>query len=370
MDEAPDGRAGGQPGPEAAGEGAPTGAPLRSLAVTGLLVLALFYTLYFARPVLLPLVLALLLNFLLAPAVRGLKRLRVPEPVGAGLVILGFVGAVAAGGYQLSAPAAEWVERAPESLRRIEYKLRDLRRPMEQVSRATQEVRDLARIGEEGNERTVAVARPTLTDTLLSQTQEFLAGAVVLIALLYFLLASGDLFLRKLVRVIPRLQDKKRAVEIARQTERDISTYLYTITLINAILGGVVAFAMHWLAMPNPILWGVLAGLLNFVPYLGAMATTAVLAMVALLTFDELPRALLVPGVFVLLNLLEAYLLTPALLGRRLTLNTVVVFVGIIFWGWLWGIPGAILAVPILAATKILCDRVERLQPVGEFLGR
>lgn len=340
-----------------------------ALALTGLFVLALFYTLYFARAVILPIVLATLLNFLFAPVVRTLKRLRVPEPLGAALVLLGFVGTVGFGVVRLAEPAAQWVERAPQSLRRVEYKLRDIKRPVEQVQKAAEEVQKVAAVNAEPP-RQVTVERSTFSETLFSQTREFLAGVVVLIVLVYFLLASGDLFLRKLVRVIPRLEDKKRAVEIARQTQQDISRYLFTVSVVNALLGGLVSAAMYLLGLPNPILWGVLAGLLNFVPYLGALAMVVILAVVGLLTFDDLGRAMLVPGAFFVLNLLEAYILTPIVLGRRLMLNTVVIFVGIIFWGWIWGIPGAILAVPILAAFKILCDHIKPLRPVGEFLGR
>ena len=191
-----------------------------------------------------------------------------------------------------------------------------------------------------------------------------------MIVLLYFLLASGDLFLRKLVRVLPRLSDKKRAIEIARQTEGHISTYLSTVTLINIALGLIVGVAMHLVGMPNAILWGVMAGLLNFIPYLGALATAGILAIVSVLTFDSLGRALVAPLLYLAINTVEGYLVTPMLLGRRLTLNPVVIFLGIILWGWLWGIPGALLAVPILATFKIFCDQIEPLAPIGEFLGR
>lgn len=374
-------RAEGREGSE--GEGAPPradiaglghflGAPpaIRSLALSGLFVLAVFYTLYFAKAFFLPIVLAALLNFLLSPAVRFLKGFRLPEPVGAAVTVIGFVGVAAFGLYRLSGPAAEWVEKAPQSLRRVEYKLRDVKRPVEQVAKATQEVQEAARVGGEEQRRTVAVQPSSWSDTVFSQTREVVAGTIVLLVLLYFLLASGDMFLRKLVRVMPGLEEKKRAVEIARQAERDISTYLATVTAINVTLGGLVALAMYLLEMPTPILWGVMAGFFNFIPYLGAIATIVVLAVVGLLTFESVGRALLAPGAFVLLNILEAYLITPVLLGRRLMLNTVAIFVSLIFWGWLWGIPGAVMAIPIVATVKIICDHVEPLRPVGEFLGR
>jgi len=346
---------------------------VRTLALTGIFVLLFFFTLYFARSLFLPIVLAILLNFLLAPVVRVFKRMWIPEGIGAALVILGLLGAVTLGVYRLSGPAAGWIERAPEGLERVESRVRQLRQPVEEMREAAEEVeREVERIagGDGRRPQEVSVRGRTLAAILLSRTGSLLGGAVMMTVLLYFMLASGDLFLRKLVRVLPRLEDKKRAVEIARQTENHISTYLFTVTLINVALGVVVGVAMRLAGMPNPILWGVTAGLLNFVPYLGAVVTVCVLALVSLITFESLGRALVAPLVYVAINAVEGYLLTPMLLGRRLTLNPVVIFLGLIVWGWMWGIAGALLAVPILATFKIFCDHIEPLAPIGEFLGR
>ncbi|MGH7549573.1 MAG: AI-2E family transporter [Gemmatimonadota bacterium] len=347
---------------------------IRSLALSGIFILLVFYTLYFARDFVLPVVLALLLTFLLAPVVRALERIRVPQTIGAGLVILALLSAVVYGGYSLSGPATDWIERAPQGIRRIEQRIREIQRPVEEMRQAAEEVEqqveEIAGGGRGEQPREVQVEGETLTGVVLSQTQAFLAGAVVMVILLFFLLASGDLFLRKLVRVLPRLSDKKAAIEIARATEEHISKYLVTVTLINAGLGVAVGFAMKFAGMPNPVLWGVAAGLMNFVPYLGAVATLGMITLVSLLTFEDIGRALVAPGTYLGLNALEGYLITPMLLGRRLLLNPVVIFLGIIFWGWLWGIPGALLAVPILATFKIFCDHIEPLSPIGEFLGR
>jgi predicted PurR-regulated permease PerM len=344
-----------------------------TVALTGIFVLLTMYTLYFARPFLLPLVLATILNFLFSPVVRGLARLHVPPPLSAGLVILALLGIVALGIERLSGPAAEWIDKTPQGVERIEHRIRGLRRPVEQVQEAAEKVEEemerLSGSGDAGTQE-VKVQEGTWTGALLSRTQAFLGSAIVVLILLYFLLASGDFFLRKLIRVLPRLEDKRRAVEIARQTERHISTYLSTVTLINAGLGLVVALAMWAVGMPNPALWGVLAGLLNYVPYLGSIVTLALIAIASILTFEELGRALLAPIVYLAINFTEGYFVTPTIVGRRLTLNPVVVFVGLVFWSWLWGIPGALLAVPLMATLKILCDHIEPLSPIGEFLGR
>jgi predicted PurR-regulated permease PerM len=187
--------------------------------------------------------------------------------------------------------------------------------------------------------------------------------------MLFFLLASGDLFMRKLIRVLPRVEDRKRAVEIARQVEEEVGRYLGTVTMMNLGIGTAVWISMALLGMPNPLLWGVMVFVSNFVPYLGSILCYVVIAVVGFLTFDTLGRCLLPLGVYLLLNFAEAYVVTPLVLGRRLTLNPVVLFLSLTFWGFLWGIPGAVLAVPIMVVFKIFCDHIEPLAPIGEFLG-
>lgn len=342
---------------------------VRSLALTGLFILAAFYTLYLARSFILPIVLALLLNFLLSPVVRGLNKLRIPNGLGAALVVFGVIGGAAWGVYELSGPAYQWAQEAPRSLRKIERKLREFKKPVQTMSKATEQVEKITQVGGGRTSQRIEVQTETLGEKMFSQATELVAGGTVMLILLFFLLASGDLFLRKLIRVLPSLADKKRAVEIARQIESDVSAYLVTITIINIALGLAVWGLMTLLEVPNPLLWGVLATVTNFIPYLGAIVMIAVLAAVGFLTFDELGHALLVPGAFIGLNLLESYLVTPMILGRRLTLNPVVIFLGLTFWGWLWGITGALLAVPLMAVLKIFCDHSERLAAIGEFMG-
>lgn len=341
----------------------------RSFVLVGLFLLVLFHTLRVARDLFLPLMLAFFLSFLLRPLLRLLKRAHVPEALGAALLLGVFVGGVGLGLYSLVTPAAEWIAKAPQSLSRIQDKLRALRAPMEQMSRTADQVeRTLA-----GDSRTTPAApvKPPawITPALFGGTTAFVSEAIVVIMLLYFLLASGDLFLRKLVKVLPTFEDKKRAVEIAREMEQNISTYLFTVTLINIGVGVAVGLGTWLLGMPNPVLWGALACVLTYVPYLGALVGIGTLALAALLVFDDVGHALAVPGVYLVVSLVEGNLVTPMVLGRRLTLNPVVVFGALLFWFFLWGIPGALLAVPILAVFKIVCDHVDTLAPIGEFFG-
>jgi predicted PurR-regulated permease PerM len=301
--------------------------------------------------------------------VRWLKKLHIPEAISAAVVVLGFLGALGLGIYQLSGPAYQWAQQAPRSLRRLEAKLADFKKPVQTMSKATAQVEKITQVGAGEAPQKIEVQQESLGERLFSQTTEILAAGSVLIILLFFLLASGDMFLRKMIRVLPSLSDKKTAVEIARQIESDISKYLVTITMINGCLGLGTWGAMALLGVPNPVLWGVLAWATNYIPYLGAMVMYAVLTMVGFLTFPTAGQALLVPGAFGLLNILEAYVLTPMVLGKRLTLNPVVIFIALTFWGWIWGVAGAILAVPIMVVFKIFCDHSEPLASIGEFLG-
>jgi len=343
---------------------------IRSVAVTVLVVIAVFYTLYFARAFFLPVTFGLLLNLLLSPAVRAMKRARIPYPLGAAIVVLTIVAAVGVGGYFLTDPAQEWLTRAPQTVAAANVKIRKFRRPMEQASKSADQMARVAATGSTTSRvQEVTIAGPTLMDRFVEASAAFLAGALETIVLLYFLLASGDLFLQKLTKMLPEFKDKKKAVAIARETETSISMYLSSVTLINFVEGGIVSIAMWALGMPNPVLWGVLVFFLEFIPYLGALVMVGVLALAALSTFDNVAHTVAVPACFLAINLLQAYVVTPMLLGRRLLLNPVAILIGLILWWEVWGVAGAFIAVPLLATLKILCDHIETLAPVGEFLG-
>jgi predicted PurR-regulated permease PerM len=344
---------------------------IRSRPVTGLFVLAFFYTLYFAKPIFLPLILALLLSFLLAPIVRGLKRLSIPEVVGAALILITVFGTIGYAAYSLSEPASEWTAKAPQALDRIEQRLSQIKRPVEKLTReTTEQVERLTKLDNNKQTEVVEVKRESFVSMIFNQTWEFVLGLAMIIILLYFLLASGDLFVIKLVKAFTAPVDEARAIAIAQRIEEDVSVYLLTITIINIILGTVTGLAMFLLRMPSPILWGVMAGVLNFVPFLGAAAGISIVGLVALNTFENTGHILLVPAAYFIIHILESNFITPMILGRRLTLNPVVVFVGLLFWGWMWGIAGALIAVPILSIFKIICDDVEDLSPISELLGK
>ncbi len=341
-----------------------------SVALTVLAVLAVLYTLYFAREFLLPIAIALLLSFLFSPLVRALARVRVRPPLGAGLVVLGLLGLTGLGVYELSGPVQSWAASAPETLGSAQTRLRTVLRPLERVSRTAEQVESAASgVGGSAPPREVVVRGPGLVSRIFGTTQRFVTGMLEVLVLLYFLLAAGDLFLQKLVKVLPNLRDKRKAVGIARATESAISTYLVTALLMNVAEGVVVALAMYLLGMPNPALWGALVVVLEFIPYLGALIMTVILFLAAVTTFDGLGHALVPPAAFLAINLVQANFVSPLLFGHKLALNPVALFVGLAFWFWIWGIPGAFIAVPLLATFKIFCDHIEALASVGEFLG-
>jgi len=343
------------------------------VGITVLALLAVFYTLYFARTFLLPIAFALLLDFLLSPAVRALVRWHVPLPLAAGLVLLALLGVGSLVVYDLSGPVQSWAEHAPESVATAQSRLRRLLRPLQRVTKTAEQVESAAGgvAGAGTAQPTEVVVRgPSIVSRLFGSTQRFLAGLLEVTILLYFLLAAGDLFLQKLIKGLPNVRDRKKAIEIARATEGSISTYLLTTLAVNAIEGAVVAAALYALGMPNPLLWGALVTLLEFIPYLGALGLVVILTVGAFASFTDVGHALLIPGAYLAINLIQANLVSPLLLGHRLALNPVALLVSLAFWFWIWGIPGAFLGVPLLATLKIFCDHIERLAPLGEFLGR
>ena len=339
---------------------------VRSIALTGLFILAVFYTIYFMRSILLPMVLALLLSYLLRPIVRGLARLKIPLPVSAALLLIGFFGLIGYGISALATPTAGWLAKAPAGFTELQRKLLPVRKSVAQVTQATGEIEKLTSTNAET--KAIEVKRHPITETLFVRTPEFVASAVLSLILLYFLLVYDQTFIAKLVKLLPTLSDKKAAVGIAHDIESQISRYLFTITAINVCLGLAVGSAVGMLGLPNPVMWGVMVALLNFVPYLGALTGIICMTIGATLSFDSLGYAIVFPAVYLTLGVLEGSFVTPWVMGRSLTLNPVIILLSLTFWGWMWGMVGIILAVPILAAFKIFCAHIKPMEPLAEFL--
>ena len=341
---------------------------LRTILLLGIFVLMGFCALYVTREVLIPILFAFILNLLLQPAMRTLTRWRLPRTIAALLMILVFFGVSGGIGASISSSAADWIAKAPESLTLLEQRLSFLKKPLGQLQDATKRVEDMT----QGNPENVTVAvdkGPGLSSLLLLNTQSFLIGLGVTVVLLFFLLVTGDMFLRRFVEILPKMSNKKQLVEISQEIERNISGYLFTITLMNAAVGILTGLAAYLFGMSDPILWGVAALLLNYLPIFGPLLGTGMLFLAGLVTFDTIWQALLPAAAYLIIHIVEGETITPMLLARRFTLNPVLVIIAIVFWYWMWGVAGALLAVPLLATLKIICDRVRPLAAFGHFLG-
>lgn len=332
----------------------------------GLFVLALLAAVYVAAEIVLPLIFAVVLNLLLQPAMRFLERWHVPRMLAALLLILAVFGTIVGLGAAIAGPASTWAAKLPQGIPRLQERLSFLQAPINTLQRFLQEVESYGQPA--GAPAAVSVEGSTLITRLFTGTRNFASGFFTTILFLLFLLVSGDTFLRRLVEILPSFTDKRQAVDISQQVESDISAYLVTITLMNAAVGSVTAFVMWLTGIGDPILWGAIAFLLNFVPILGPIFGVVIFVLVGLLTSDTLWQAFLPAGLYLGIHLIEGQLITPMLLAKRFILNPVLVIISLVFWFWMWGAPGAILSVPMLAITKIICDRIRPLAAFGHFL--
>lgn len=338
----------------------------------GLFIMALLACSYVARSVLLPIVLAFLLKLLLQPVMRVFERIHVPRVI-ASLVLVALVLALFGGvGELLSGPAASWAKRLPQALPRLEQRLRVVSQPVDKLNAIVDHAQKVVSITDnKPNARgstPAPTASPSVRSVVLATVQEFAAAFLTMFLMLFFLLNSGDTFLRRLVEIMPRFRDKRQVIDIAWQIESDITAYLITISTMNLLVGVVTGFAMWALGLDDPLLWGAIAFLLNYVPILGPLAGMVMFLGIGLLSLNPLWKAFMPMVVYVTVHLIEGETFTPMLLARRFTLNPVLVVVALLFWYWMWGVPGAILAVPMLAITKIVCDRVRPLAAFGHFL--
>jgi predicted PurR-regulated permease PerM len=348
----------------------PTAAKMTPVQIAVILLGTIAF-LYLARPVVLPIVLACVAAMTLKPLIRWLSCCHIPPALSAAVVLGFLVSAIGIGFLQLGRPALTWMNEAPQHMSELRLRVQKMFPRIARFSRAAAAVDNLGATEEDQKKApTVELKTSRIPGTLINQTGLFVAGIGETLILLYMLLASGDLFLQKLVRVMPTLREKKRAVEISHEIQQNISHYLFSVSLINLGLGIVVSGGLYFMGVPNAAMWGLLVALLNFVPYFGPGAGIILLAVVGLLTFDSLWQAVLPPAWYLLAHALESNLVTPVLLGRRFTLNPVVIFVSLIFWTWLWGVPGALLSVPVLVSIKVICDHVPAMSSVSELLDR
>ncbi|MFZ0021611.1 MAG: AI-2E family transporter [Acetobacteraceae bacterium] len=349
-----------------------------------LTMLAVLYTLFFAAAIILPFVLALVLALVLGPAMRLLnRRLRIPRMIAALLLIVALFSVVGAMGYALSVPASGWIAKAPQSLPALVDKLRFLERPIQLMQHGVQQLQNLmSQSGDQPDAQNAPRPGPAapqssnvggslmgIGSSVLQGGRAFLGEGFTLMLLLFFFLASSDTLLRRFIEILPHLDEKRRAVSIVTEIENNISRYLLTITLMNALVGLFAGLAVWLLGMPDPLLFGTLAFLLNYIPIIGPVTGMVIFFFVGVFTFPSIWQAFIPAGIYLGIHVLEGETITPMLLASRFTLNPVMVISSLMFWDWLWGIPGALLSMPLLAVTKIVCDHIERLMPLGHLLG-
>lgn len=327
---------------------------------------AIVLMLEYAQSVLVPITLSILLAMVLSPIVSRLHRLRIPRTVGAAIAVLMSFSVLLVLVDRLVNPAAEWLARIPQAINRARWVFRSMIGTLQDMQETTQRVADLS--GDGGEAEKVVVQGPSLAELVATNTGEALITLALMLVLLYFMLLNGNLLFRKTVHLLPTMRLKRLAVSIWNALRQEVSRYLLTITGINIGLGLCTAGAMYLLGLPNPLLWGALAAVFNFIPYLGPIFSASAILLASLLTFAEPGAVLLPPAVFLCLNALEGNFITPAIVGRRLALNPIAVFLFLMIWGWVWGIAGMLIAVPLLVSIKIVSERVHALYIVRELL--
>jgi len=337
------------------------------VSMIGMFIILVIGCLYLASAVFIPLAAALLIGFALAPLQRPLVRKGVPAPLMAALALVALVSAVTLTAVAVSTPALEWVDRASTVSSQLREKFRPVVDSFASLEKASNEVVRLTAIDKKP---TPAVAPPTtpVMGRLLTGIQQIGVSLGLMLVLLYFLLAAGDMFKEKTVRLMPTFHDKRAVVSIISTIEREISSYLLTITGINIALGAVMGVSLYLLGMENALFWGTVVAVLNFIPYIGAVVGIALTTAAALLQFPDAERALLVPLIYFIVNGLEGSFITPSLLGRRFTINPIIMFFSVVIWTWLWGVPGALMAVPMTVVMNVIFSHIPSLNPLHEYI--
>jgi len=327
------------------------------MILNALLVLALLYTATIVRELLIPLVLAAFIGLAFNPIVAAGARHRIPRWLGASVLMLTLIAALGTGVSLLTQPAIGWFHNAPSVIRSFGTKLEHITQPLEAANRATQTLVNNGhpvRAQPAQNPADVAIS---IWD-VLSNAPKVLAAVLTVMLLVFFFLIYGDLLLRRLVEIAPNFGYKRHAVSIVRGIQTEVSRYILTTVVINVLLGMTTAGMLFLLHLPDPLLWGTVATLANFIPYVGAIFTTTTLLLVGLMHFEDLPHALLPALCFAAITAVEGNLITPMILGRRMRISPIAILVWLLIWGWLWGVPGALLAVPMLTSAKLIAERV------------
>lgn len=342
----------------------------RTISVIGTFGILMLGCLYVAQSLLLPIVLGFLLSLVFSPLVRALARFRIPQTVTAFAVVLALSASVIAGIYGLSGPISGWIDEAPNIERQLRLRLADLGEPLDKLREAQKQVSEATdqNNGDEDVQK-VVVAEPNLISQAAQGAPDILAGIALMLVLMLFILSGGDRVYQKLIRSLPTFGDRRKGLRIAHDVEREVSRYLATITAINITLGIVIGTLMAIVGLPNPVLWGIAAAVLNYVPILGALTDVVIVAVVSLVSMQTTGQALVAPALYLTCTVIEGQLITPMLVGNRLKINSVAIVLAIALWGWLWGFVGVLVAVPLLIVASVISNHVEGLGGLRELIG-
>lgn len=346
----------------------------QNLAPQILAILAVLYTVHLAREVLLPITLAVIFALLLAPLVKRMEQLHLPRAVGALLLISIGLGIFGGGLYLLSSSAIDWLQRLPEARAAIQTHLSNVQSEVAEIEAAARHIEALAdgvkiESSEQISSPPEVVIRTSWREEIWLGARNFIMFGGLSIILLFFLLTSGEALMRRIVDMHPDLEDKRRIKDMALLAQQQMSRYLATVTAVNVSVGIVTALLLWMLDFPDPALWGTVAAALRFVPYLGVSITVVLLAVVGIITYSN---PLLIAGIpmgYLLMTTIVGHVIDPLLHGYRFSLNPIIVFVWIFFWGWLWGAPGVLLAVPLLTLLQVICQHSQRLEPIAHIIG-
>ena len=321
------------------------------------------------RAFFIPIALALCFQALLTPVVRGLGRLRIPAPAGAAIVVLGVLAVLVVGGWALSGPASEWVDKAPANIATARRKLREIGRPLDRLTAAAEGTPAVNPPAAPPVQSAPAPVMPSLFAQLLGRATTVVAGLLEVIVLVYLMLAAGNMLFRKLVKLLPAPDDLRTATDILNRTESIVANYLTITALINVGQGIAVGLAMWAIGMPDPFIWGVVTFVLEFIPYLGGVIIVGLLLIDGFSVFAGLGQVLVAPAIYLIISTLQNNVVSPYAYGNRLKLNPLAVMIFVLFWWFIWGIPGVFLAIPIAATLKVLGDQVPQMAVMGELLG-
>lgn len=334
----------------------------------GIFILMAVYGLYLGRDFLTPVLLAFILATTLSPIVRYLNKWSVPPAASATLLIVMSAAVFGVIGYGTSGPVTQLVSEAPEIGAKLRERAATIRQTIDKAVLATSQIDDVAdNIGDARTQK-VVIAQPGILSRAAGNLLSVGTTMAITFVLSLFLLASDTMFYQKIIQTFPLLSDKKRALRVVYNVEHEISRYLFTITVINVVVGIIVGGGLWLIGIPNAYVWGVAAAILNFLPYVGALISIVLVGIISLVSFDNLIYSLVAPAFILFVHIMEGQFLTPLLLGKRLELNAVAVFISISFWSWLWGFVGALMAVPLLVVIKVVCDNFDALKPFGNFL--